>query len=683
MGEKLISDQDNRPSTKWARASEIWLLAGILGLGFVLRVYRLGALGLDANEDYVAIAVRSILENGTAVFPSGVVYPRALPFTYLTAGFASLFGTSEFALRLPSVLFSMISVFVVYLLGRRLVSPGTALLAAFLMAVSDWEIEYGRTARMYSMFSASCLVGIWLLHRAMAKLNRWQGIAAAGLTFLSCMLHQIAIALGVIYAGFLIFFRFDRRRIRVWVPCLLMLVLGFAVNRGLVRKHYDHWNLIAGEANVELLAHVDPDSPPPGFVEKFDSRHLSVFQSFRQAHRGVFVAVTTLTAGFLLGVMLAAFRRPSEYSFFAALALLTVFLYLQQVMLATLVLVAFVLIGRQLQPRTYRQRSLALFLPLVIVGSCWFVFGLSGGASPDIGAGAEVGFLSQVKRTVRPLFYPPNFLRHFGRYAVMSALAALACLVAVIRYLRGGRIDGLGLITLILVPTGIGLGFYPTALDRTFERYVFFLNPYYMILVAFGVVFIAQRIRSALSGRKKLCTAVLCTYGFALLLATGAGNLRTSYLLVSAEYGVNEDSWSRASRANYFQPDIAGSALFVMERHHPTDIVIAMDVLGHYAYFPVADYQLTLFEKRDAEAWIGAQSITSAQALADVLDRHSRENVWIALAGTHLRWFADDPRMDDILRLVRQRGGEPRHRARDGFSDVYLVPGRGPLPGGS
>ena len=55
-------------------------LLGLLALAVILRLYDLGSPGLTQNEDYVMLCVRGILERGVPVFPSGVFYPRAVPF---------------------------------------------------------------------------------------------------------------------------------------------------------------------------------------------------------------------------------------------------------------------------------------------------------------------------------------------------------------------------------------------------------------------------------------------------------------------------------------------------------------------------------------------------------------------------------------------------------------------------
>ena len=61
------------------------------------------------------------------------------------------FGESEFALRLPSVLAGIFSIYLVYVLGRKAFSDETALMAAWCFALHPWFIDQSQNARAYSL----------------------------------------------------------------------------------------------------------------------------------------------------------------------------------------------------------------------------------------------------------------------------------------------------------------------------------------------------------------------------------------------------------------------------------------------------------------------------------------------------------------------------------------------------
>ncbi len=651
------------------RPTRGWLLAGIVLLGLALRLYRLGALGFAGNEDYLVIAVRGVLATGLPEFPSGVVYPRALPLTYLTAGLASLFGTSEPVVRLPSVLFSTLSIALVYLLARRLFSTPVALLAALLTALSDWEVQVGRTARMYAMLSAVCLLSVWLLDRALVLRQRRSGVAAVISTALACWTHQLGAALAVMLACLPLHFGLDRWRVRLVGSCLLVAAVSFGAHHLVNRSQYERWDVAVESARGSVWEEA-PDVRGD-LVEEISERYLGPWRTLRVAHGGPFVGLTTLLAGALGALALGAWRYPRERLLAAALAALLVALYFQQLALAAMVIGLYAALGRQLQPEGYRTRSLLLLALAAAAGAGWLLFGLLATAPEAVGGGAAA-----LKHALKPLLgYPPNFFKlYFEQYPAMTLLALAALGVAAARYLESGRVGRLGLAALLFVVPAVLLGFHPQAMGRTVERYVFFLDPYFLILVAFGALWAGQRLRERLAGHRSVRVTVVGAYVVLLVAATGFGNLGATVALVTAEYGQNRDFRDRKDPAGgYFHPDLAGPARYVERQHRPSDVVIAMDVLGTYAYLPHADYQLSLFGKPDAEGWLGARSLDGARALGEALDRHRDRRVWIILSATHLRWFDGDPRMAAIRRLIEERAGEPRYRGRDGWSNVYLV----------
>jgi len=61
------------------------------------------------------------------------------------------FGDSLVAVRSLSLLFGVVSIAAVYLLGYEIYDQQTGLIAALLVSLSTFHIQYSQTARMYSM----------------------------------------------------------------------------------------------------------------------------------------------------------------------------------------------------------------------------------------------------------------------------------------------------------------------------------------------------------------------------------------------------------------------------------------------------------------------------------------------------------------------------------------------------
>jgi mannosyltransferase len=120
----------------------------ILVLALVLRLINLNqSLWLDE-------AVQAITAKESFLYIFGEILGDFHPplFHFLMHFWVRLFGTSEISLRMPSVLFGVGTVYLVYLLARQIAgSKIKGLLSAAFMASAPFHIYYSQEARMYSM----------------------------------------------------------------------------------------------------------------------------------------------------------------------------------------------------------------------------------------------------------------------------------------------------------------------------------------------------------------------------------------------------------------------------------------------------------------------------------------------------------------------------------------------------
>ncbi len=129
-----------------------WLLLGvILLLAFSVRIPDIGKAGLWNDEAIVAaVAERPFGEllrkvRQDAHPPLFFILQR---FVRLAVGFD---GWTEGAARSISLFFGIISIAVIYGVGRQMMSKKAGLLAAFLLAVNPMHIHYSREARNYAL----------------------------------------------------------------------------------------------------------------------------------------------------------------------------------------------------------------------------------------------------------------------------------------------------------------------------------------------------------------------------------------------------------------------------------------------------------------------------------------------------------------------------------------------------
>ena len=130
----------------------------------VLRWHGLGKTNLwldEANSWYVAHLSWAALWANLRASPLGPIYFVALK---LWTGVA---GTSESALRAPSLLASVALVPLIYAIGARTVSHRAACIGAALAALSPLDLYFAQEARMYMPLAllAACVVYAYLVWR--------------------------------------------------------------------------------------------------------------------------------------------------------------------------------------------------------------------------------------------------------------------------------------------------------------------------------------------------------------------------------------------------------------------------------------------------------------------------------------------------------------------------------------
>jgi hypothetical protein len=181
-------------------AREWWVLALIVAVGAYLRLAHLGALGFRWDEDLSGLAVRAILEKGVPELPSGMIYLRGGLFSHLMAASASLFGFSEFALRLPAALFGIALIVAAYLFGNALFGRVVGLVTAALLAVSFWDIDLARYARFYSAFSVFYVLTLYAIWQFRVKTpSTAGGVLCVVLAVVTLSLHDLAYSLALAF----------------------------------------------------------------------------------------------------------------------------------------------------------------------------------------------------------------------------------------------------------------------------------------------------------------------------------------------------------------------------------------------------------------------------------------------------------------------------------------------------
>ncbi len=212
-----------------ARGKRAWLLVGLVGLAFALRVAGLDLQSLWRDE---VDAIRFATRPWGDLFRMFVTPGQNGPLYYLLLRpWLALAGLSEYALRFFSVFFGTLAVPLIYRLTRRLFPalPSLGVLAAVLTATSPYLIWYGQEGKMYSLVLVLALLS---MDRYLAALERggWQRwLSYVVITGATVYVHFIAALLvPVQFVAFLLSGSGTRKeRWKGWLGSTGLLLLPF------------------------------------------------------------------------------------------------------------------------------------------------------------------------------------------------------------------------------------------------------------------------------------------------------------------------------------------------------------------------------------------------------------------------------------------------------------------------
>jgi 4-amino-4-deoxy-L-arabinose transferase-like glycosyltransferase len=152
---------------------DLCLLAVLILAGGFLRVWNLSVPSLWVDEANTVYSAESMEKTGQDLFPSGRINGRAQLHTALVALVFRFLGVSEMTARLPSVFFGLLSVIMVYFLGKRVFNNKVGLWTAFFVTFSHFEIGWSRTARMYTLLQFLSLLTLYIFILGFERRSQW------------------------------------------------------------------------------------------------------------------------------------------------------------------------------------------------------------------------------------------------------------------------------------------------------------------------------------------------------------------------------------------------------------------------------------------------------------------------------------------------------------------------------
>ncbi len=227
------------------------LLFFIIIIAAFLRLYNLSSVPPSPSLDEVSIGYNaySILKTGRDEY--GNILPVLLRayddwrlglYVYLVVPFLHLFGLSTLAVRLPSALLSVFTVYLTYRLvrelfgkekilafGKQISTEYLALLASFLLAISPWHIYLSRLGHEVNLGLTAFLLGIYFFIRAIRHAKKTGSFIASSIFFVLSLYgyqsEKIIVPVVILGAAIL----FYKKILQQWKEVTLAAVVGIVL----------------------------------------------------------------------------------------------------------------------------------------------------------------------------------------------------------------------------------------------------------------------------------------------------------------------------------------------------------------------------------------------------------------------------------------------------------------------
>ena len=182
----------------------------------------------------LAVNAKSIADTGKDI--NGISYPvyllgfggQSVLLLYLIVFCIKIFGYSLFAIRLPLLIISIVSLVVFYDLIRRISKNNTiTLIGLGLLAISPWHILQGMWALDCNILPHILLIAVYLLYIGILKKSRWT--LYLSMVFFALTLYSYGIAIYFTPILLLALAIYLRRKKKISIPDLIICIVIFSV----------------------------------------------------------------------------------------------------------------------------------------------------------------------------------------------------------------------------------------------------------------------------------------------------------------------------------------------------------------------------------------------------------------------------------------------------------------------
>lgn len=282
-----------------------------------IRAFHLYKYEMWFDEAFTGILMRVPNEEFMRVLSQDTNPPAFYLFTKL---WTLIFGTGEIALRVLPLLAGVLTVFVVYLLAKKMFNKETGIIAAVLLTISPFMIQYSTEARTYALYGLFTSLALYMLF---SKKLVFFTLFAAFIPFL----HYAGIFYSVVLLGIFVGYNILNRKNANWpktvIICFVIVFSVFFSYKNAISKTEslnDGWIKQPGIHSIQKSTY----SYLFGVRSKQPGTDESLNLQTRLPKKYVEVLVLVIFAGFLLAAGANLIRKKNweeSYKIVALLAL--------------------------------------------------------------------------------------------------------------------------------------------------------------------------------------------------------------------------------------------------------------------------------------------------------------------------------------------------------------------------
>jgi 4-amino-4-deoxy-L-arabinose transferase-like glycosyltransferase len=634
----------------------LYAFFGILFLaicwGLFVRFDGLGSRPLVDDEYFSVTSVQYILDKAIPQFPTGGYYVRGLPLQYLQAASVGLFGDNEFSHRLPAALFGVLTLVLTFYYARIFLPWLLAATCVAMLAVSGWEVEFGRFSRMYAAFQCATVAFFLAYHRAYFGGSEKMRYLPHALALVAILFHE----LGVFLLPFLFLpLLIEQNAVRGATPprnrslfaivSLVTMLVGVA-----------YWQLDSRLRNFNVAQRL-PDSfrLPPS--ESLGPLGAFTILPISANILGVFLAIVALVGCFLF---LSTRRRTASSNPFSALDAGLLLLLLSTVLhlFALSACIGIVLLVRyQLHRNVLRDRGRLLLLALSGLTACaWIVYAIYDQSWREQIVAADLRKSLRVIFFGWPDFYQPVIQPWIASLPILTAVFLVALAWHIVR--QGGQ----SLTSVLRHPIVIILGTFCSiaVIDPIVQpvlkttRYFYHVYPFMILLIVMACYEAFRRTTGNLvSPKRQILISGFVSVG--LFVGGEDFNLQQLLHVNSQEVTYRTGRFKRYEHHWYWRRDNRSPAKFLNEHRNEVDALVVSFHARPMFYYLESQVDFALYCSREGvDAPRNSRAGEDAAWYGEIARSKGKVDLWTGrrLLGTEQELRAYTSRVDSLF-LVR------------------------------